>query len=150
MPTQPQHLAQLNIAHMKAPLDDPLMADFVAQIEAVNALAEKSPGFVWRLQTPAGDALALRPFDDPATLVNMSVWESVEALHHFVYSGDHLEVFKQKKAWFERMAQAHMVLWWIPQGHQPSLVEAQERLQHLQNHGHSSTAFTFRHPYPAP
>ena len=142
-------LAQLNIAVMKEPLDSPRMADFVANLERINALAESSPGFVWRLQTEEGDATALRPLGDQ-TLVNMSVWKDVASLNHYVYKTAHVEIMRRRKEWFERMSEAHMVLWWVPQGHRPSVVQAVERLQLLRAHGPSADAFTFRHAFPPP
>ena len=142
-------LAQLNIAVMKEPLDSPHMADFVANLDRINALAESSPGFVWRLQTEEGDATALRPLGD-STLVNMSVWEDVAALNQYVYKTAHVEIMRRRKEWFERMSEAHMVLWWVPQGHRPSVVQAVERLQLLRKHGPSADAFTFRHAVPPP
>jgi hypothetical protein len=142
-------LAQLNIAVMKEPLDSPRMADFVANLDRINALAESSPGFVWRLQTEEGDATALRPLGD-STLVNMSVWKDVASLNHYVYKTAHVEIMRRRKEWFERMSEASIVLWWVPQGHRPSVVQAIERLQLLRANGPSADAFTFRHAFPPP
>ena len=142
-------LAQLNIAVMKEPLDSPLMADFVANLERINALAESSPGFVWRLQTEEGDATALRPFGDD-TLVNMSVWKDVAALSSFVYKSAHIEIMRRRREWFERMAQAFAVLWWVPEGHRPAIAEAKAKLELLRQYGSSPDAFNFRHAFPAP
>jgi len=142
-------LAQLNIAVMKEPLVSPRMADFVANLERINALAESSPGFVWRLQDEEGDATGLRPLDD-STLVNMSVWQDVAALNNYVYKTAHVEIMRRRKEWFDRMSEAHMVLWWVPQGHRPSVVQAIERLQLLRTQGPSPDAFTFRHAFPPP
>jgi len=142
-------LAQLNIAMMKEPLDSPRMADFVANLERINAVAESAPGFVWRLQTPEGDATALRPLGDQ-TLVNMSVWKDVASLNHYVYKTAHVEIMRRRKEWFDRMSEASIVLWWVPQGHRPSVVQAIERLQLLRAHGPSADAFTFRHAFPPP
>ena len=142
-------LAQLNIAVMKEPLESPRMADFVANLDRINALAESSPGFVWRLETEEGDATALRPLGDN-TLVNMSVWRDVAALNHYVYKTAHVEIMRRRKEWFDRMSEAHMVLWWVPQGHRPSVVQAAERLQLLRTQGPSADAFTFRHAFPPP
>lgn len=139
------HLAQLNIARMKGvDIDDPIMASFVAQLDEVNAIAEASPGFMWRLKDDVTDnATHIAVFPDKRIIVNMSVWESVDALKAFAYSGRHLEVFAQRKDWFKHMVEAHMVLWWVPIGHVPSPEEAKERLEHLQTHGPSAHAFTF-------
>lgn len=143
------HLAQLNIAWMKAPLESPEMADFVANLERINALAEGSPGYVWRLQDEAGDATAIRPVGDEV-LVNMSVWEDVQSLSDYVYKSAHTEMLKRRREWFERVEQAHQVLWWVPAGHRPSVTEAAERLAHLREHGATAQAFTFCHAFAAP
>jgi Domain of unknown function (DUF3291) len=148
--TAAYHLAQLNIARMIAPLADPVMADFVGNLEPINALAERSPGFVWRLQTDSGDATALRPYDDDRIIVNLTVWKSATSLREFVYRGDHAAVMKRRREWFERLTDAYVVLWWIPAGHRPSVQEAIARLEHLKQHGPSPEAFTFREPYPKP
>lgn len=144
------HLAQMNIARMLAPLDSPVMADFVGQLDAINALAESSPGFVWRLQTEDGDATAIRPYDDDRVIVNMSVWESPEALHAYVYQSGHVEVMRRRREWFSRMADAMLVLWWIPAGHRPTVPEAVARLDLLRERGPTAEAFTFRTPFPSP
>ena len=138
------HLAQVNIALPSEPLDSPLLAEFVAALEPVNALADRSPGFVWRLQTEDGDATGIRAFGDDRLIVNMSVWESLEALRAFVYSGEHLAVMRRRREWFARM-DAFLALWWVPLGHIPTVAEAEERLDHLRAHGPTSAAFTFRH-----
>jgi hypothetical protein len=142
-------LAQLNIAVMKEPLDSPRMADFVANLERINALAESSPGFVWRLKTEEGDATALRPLGDQ-TLVNMSVWKDVASLNQYVYKSAHVEIMRRRKEWFDRMREASIVLWWVPQGHRPSVAQAIERLELLRASGPSADAFTFRHAFPPP
>jgi len=143
------HLAQLNIGRLVAPLDDPRLEPFVSNLDAVNALAEASPGYVWRLQTDEGDATALRPYPDPDVIVNLTVWESVESLKAFVYQGDHLAVFRRRREFFEVPSDAYVVLWWVPDGHIPSLDEAKERLDFLRRHGPSPWAFTFGHVEPA-
>ncbi|WP_051709685.1 DUF3291 domain-containing protein [Andreprevotia chitinilytica] len=142
-------LAQLNIAIMKEPLDSPVMADFVANLDRINALAEASPGFVWRLQSDEGDATALRPMGD-STLVNMSVWQDVASLNEYVYKSAHVEILRRRKEWFERVAEAVFVLWWVPKGHRPDVAEAEAKLMQLREHGPSAAAFTFRHAFPAP
>jgi Domain of unknown function (DUF3291) len=143
------HLAQLNVARAKAPIDSELLSGFVAELEPVNALADAAPGFVWRLQTADGDATSIRAFDDELMIVNMSVWESVEALWEFVYAGDHLAVMRRRREWFERI-ESHMVLWWVPAGHIPDVAEAIDRLEHLRAHGPGERAFTFKQRFPAP
>ena len=141
------HLAQVNIALPREPLELPLLAEFVAALEGVNALADRSPGFVWRLQTDDGDATGIRAFGDDRLIVNMSVWESLEALRAFVYSGDHLAVMRRRRQWFERMGEVFLALWWVSIGHIPSVSEAEERLEHLREHGPTPYAFTFREVY---
>jgi len=111
------HIAQVNIARMKAPLEDPAMAGFVARLEEINALADGSPGFVWRLQTSEGSATYLRPYDDDRILFNMSVWETVDALKHYVYRTAHADVLRQRHEWFGKFAGAYVALWWVPAGH---------------------------------
>ena len=150
MTTSLFHLAQMNIARMRAPLEDPIMAEFVAQLEHVNSLAENSPGFVWRLQTEEGDATSLRVFDDEMILVNMSVWESIDSLRSFVYSGDHVKVLRQRAEWFEAMPEASLVMWWINAGDLPTVEEGTARLQHLREHGPTNHAFSFRQPFGPP
>ena len=145
-------LAEVNIARMLAPLDDPIMAEFVARLDTVNALADASPGFIWRLQTPEGNATDVRAYEDEMILVNMSVWASLEDLTRFVYASEsrHRDVMKQRRRWFERFDGPYMALWWVPQGHIPTVEEAKERLEHLRKHGETPYAFTFRKPFPAP
>ena len=138
------HLAQLNVARLLAPLDTPKLADFVAALDPINALADAAPGFVWRLQTDAGDATAIRMLDDDMLIVNMSVWTSRDVLHAFVYDTGHVAVMRRRREWFARMAEAHLALWWVPAGTMPTVPEAQERLVHLREHGPSPRAFTFR------
>ena len=110
------HLAQVNIARLLAPIDDPRLADFVAQLDSINALAEQSPGFVWRLKTEAGNATDVVFNDDPFVIVNMSVWESVESLRDYTYSSKHIEVFRRRAEWFEKPAKPTYCLWWAPVG----------------------------------
>lgn len=140
-------LAQANIGRIVAPLDDPVMAGFVDQLDFINALADHSPGFLWRLQTEDGDATAVRPFEDERILVNMSVWESLEALYEYVYRSEHLEVLRGRRQWFERMDGPHLVLWWVPAGHRPTVAEAKERLDILAGRGPCPEAFTFKRPF---
>ncbi len=143
-------IAQLNIALPVAPLDTAELAGFLAELEPLNALADAAPGFVWRLQTEDGDATAVRGFGDDRLIVNMTVWESVEALGAFVYSGHHRDVMARRREWFARMREAFQVMWWVPDGTRPSVADAEERLDHLRAHGPSPYAFTFRSPFPAP
>jgi len=142
------HLAQLNIAKMKFPIDAPELADFVARLEDINALADESPGFVWRLQTDDGDATAIDHFG-PDSLINMSVWTDVDSLHNYVYRSAHNEVMALRKQWFDRMLEAYSVLWWIPAGTVPTIAQADERLQRLRQNGPGAEAFTFKQIFTA-
>jgi len=143
------HIAQVNIARMRAPLDSETMAGFVSRLDEINALADGAPGFVWRLQTDEGNATYLRPYDDERILFNLSVWESVEALKDYVYKTAHAELLRQRRDWFEQFEGAFVALWWVPAGHVPSVDEAKKRLAHLDAHGPSQFAFTFRSVQPA-
>ncbi|WP_088891717.1 DUF3291 domain-containing protein [Leptolyngbya ohadii] len=150
LPSQ-YYLAQINTARLRAPLDAPEMADFVAQIQGINAIADDDPGFVWRLRGEgADDATSIRPFDDDQILVTMTVWKSVEALSNYVYRGAHAGIMRDRRRWFEKLDQQILALWWIPVGHLPTIEEAKERLAHLQQHGSTPYAFTFGKPFPSP
>lgn len=142
-------LAQLNIAHMVAPIDSPLLSDFVANLGRINSLAERSPGYVWRLQTEAGNATAVRPFGENY-LVNLSVWKDIESLYTYVYKSGHVEIMRRRREWFERTLEAYTVLWWIPSGHRPTTTEAKAKLERLQAMGPTPDAFTFKKPFPSP
>jgi hypothetical protein len=144
------HLAQMNLARMRARFEDPLMEGFRSQLEAINAVADSSPGFVWRLQTPDGDATSLRVTEDDRILINMSVWASLEALHQYVYKSPHVQPLRDRKEWFEPLPPPSLVLWWISAGHIPSIEEAMGRLQELVRLGPTQAAFTFRQPFPPP
>ena len=143
------HLAQLNVGIARGPIDGPEMAPFVARLDEVNAIADAAPGFVWRLQDDSGNATAIRGSDENI-LVNLSVWEDLESLREFVYKSAHVGVLARRAEWFEPMDRPHMVLWWVPAGHIPSLAEAEERLADLTDNGSTERAFTFQQPYPAP
>lgn len=144
------HLAQINIGRLLAPLDDPIIADFVARLDEINALAESSPGFVWRLQSDEGNATNLRPYDDERIIVNMSVWESVEHLKDYVYRSAHAEVLRRRREWFTKFDGAFVAMWWVEADHKPTIEEAKQRLDHLYKHGDSEFAFSFRKPFPPP
>ena len=144
------HVAQCNIGRVRAPLDSPQLAGFVAALEPVNRMADEAPGFVWRLQTEAGDATAIRAFEDDMLLLNMSVWESIEALAEFTYRTPHRDVMRRRREWFERLADAYLVLWWVPAGTLPTVVEARARLEALRRDGPTPQAFTFHSPFPPP
>lgn len=138
------HLAQVNIGVMLAPVDDPLIADFVANLDRINALAEETPGFVWRLAGDNNNATALRVFDDPLILINMSVWENIDALYNYTYYSAHVDFFRRRAEWFTKMEKPYMVLWWIPVGHIPTAQEAKEKLAYIEQHGPTPLAFTFK------
>jgi hypothetical protein len=143
-------LAQLNIGIIKGPMDSSVMADFSANLDRINAVAEQSPGFVWRLQTEEGDATAIRPFDDENMLVNMSVWGDVASLNAYVYSSAHVELMRRRREWFEPMREAFLVLWWVPRGHRPGVAEAIAKLELLRTRGPTAEAFTFRTAFAPP
>lgn len=141
------HLAQLNIGRLVAPQGDPRVADFYAGLDSINALAERSPGFLWRLvKDGSNDATSLRPYDDePDMLVNMSLWESRETLFDYVYRSGHMEFVRRRREWFVSLGEVFTVLWWVPAGELPTLEDAMGRLAHLRKHGPTPHAFTFRH-----
>jgi Domain of unknown function (DUF3291) len=138
------NIAQVNIGRIRAELNDPVMAGFVNRLEEINALADASPGFVWRLIVNDGNATYLRPFGDPRMLLNMSVWETVEELRNFVFQTAHKELLRQRHAWFEKLTEVYTALWWVPMGHIPSVDEAKRRLAHLEANGPTQFAFTFQ------
>ena len=144
------HLAQINIARLVAPIDDPRIAEFVAQLDPINALAEESAGFVWRLKSDAGNATDIAYNDDPFVIVNMSVWKSVETLRDYVYRSRHTHVLKDRAKWFEKMDKPHYCLWWVPAGDIPTVGEGRERLEHYQLHGPSQRSFWFSKLFPQP
>ena len=149
-------IAQVNIGRLVAPLDSAQLQGFVTQLDPVNAVADAAPGFIWRLQTEDGNATALRAFEadadgaDGGILINMSVWETVEALAAYVYGDAHRAVLRRRREWFERMKDAYTALWWIPRGHIPTIAEAEERVSHLRAHGPTAYAFTLREHFPPP
>lgn len=136
-------LAQVNIARLLEPLDAPRLHDFVAALGPLNALADAATGFVWRLQTDDGDATAIRAVDDDMVIVNLSVWTSVEVLAAYVYGAEHLAVMRRRREWFTRPWSHHLALWWVPDDHRPTPLEARERLEHLERCGPTPQAFTF-------
>ncbi len=141
------HLAQLNIAKAKAPMDSPVMEGFVENIDRINGIAESSDGFIWRLKEESGNATGINAFNDPLLLVNMSVWDSQETLKTFMFKTHHLEFMQRKQEWFTKLPEASYVLWWIPKGHIPTLEEAKARLEHIRENGESPYAFSFRSKY---
>ena len=150
MVSKSHHLSQINIARMIAPLRDPIMAEFVAQLDSINKLADNSPGFLWRLRTQEGDATSIRAYDDELILFNLSVWESIDAFKQFVYRSQHGEVMRNRKKWFQKSEGINMALWWVLIGHIPTVDEAKQRLQYLNDYGESAYAFSLRQPFLTP
>ena len=144
------HLAQLNIATVRYPLGSPEMKEFMDALESINALAETSAGFVWRLTGEGDNATEYRPFDDDQIIVNMSVWTDLESLKNYVYNSVHTDYLRRRKEWFTLMREAYTVLWWVESGHTPSIQEAKTKLETLREHGSSPAAFAFFDPFPAP
>ena len=144
------HLAELNIARFRLPQAHPDNADFIASLDRVNAIAEQSPGFIWRFTGDGNDAMDVQAFDDPHIASNLSLWKDVESLSAFVYKNkDHQSMLKRRKDWFEKM-EFYVVLWWVKVGSNPSLDEAKERLALLSSEGPSIRAFNFRHVFSMP
>lgn len=144
------HIAQMNVGTVRFPTDDPRLAGFMDRLDAINALAEASPGFVWRLQSDQGNATDIILTGNPLFIVNMSVWEDVESLFAFVYRSVHQGVMAQRREWFERPDEAYQVLWWIAAGTTPTPQHGLERLRHLRGRGPTPYAFTFRQKFPPP
>lgn len=142
------HIALVNIAHAKTDFEDPPMRSFIAQLSDINALADRSPGFVWRQSAEPNDYL--RPYDDQRILFNLSVWQDIESAHKFVYRSAHVGLLQRRAEWFTTMAKPHLALWWVHSGNIPSVAEAQSRLAHIQATGPSPYAFSFKQRYPAP
>ena len=137
-----RHLAQVNVARLKYPIDDPRIAGFVNNIDIVNSVADRSDGFIWRLQDDDNNALDV-VFEDgnPLLIVNMSVWESPAHLEKFVWQTVHKQIYKKKDEWFEALGQMHLALWWVEPGHKPTIAEAKDKLSHLNEHGSTDYAF---------
>jgi hypothetical protein len=138
------HIAQINIARALYPLDDPRIADFMNNLGKINSLGKQTPGFVWILEGDSNGATDIRLFDDPTILANLTVWESIEALHQFTYYSEHTDFFRRRHEWFEKFDGVMLALWWIPAGHIPTADEVKERLKLLETHGPTPLAFTFK------
>jgi len=143
-------LAECNVGRMRGPRDSAVMKEFMDALDAMNALADQSPGFVWRYREDNGNATSLQPYEDPMVIFNCSVWESVEALRTYTYRTGHARFFARRAEWFEKMEEAHLVLWWVSAGKFPTVEEARARLAHLREHGDSPHAFGFRNLFPPP
>lgn len=151
MPGRPDYyLAQVNIARMKAPLTDPVMADFAARLDEINALAESSPGFVWRLTPDEENEQQLVALEQDGLLFNLSMWTSVEALRAFVYGDSHKALLLARDRWFDKLESPQLALWWVPSNHTPGIDEAMLRLDRLEMVGAGPNAFTFAEPFPPP
>jgi len=148
--TEEWHLAQVNVGRFVAPTDDPRVAPFMASLDRVNAIADASPGFIWRLQDDSGNATAIRPTPDPLFAINMSVWRDAESLFDFVYRSAHTPVMARRRDYFDRFDGAYQALWWVPAFHRPSIDEALSRLWRLDRYGPSAEAFTFKARFPMP
>lgn len=144
------HIAQINIAQALAEMDSDIMHGFVSRLDEINAIADNAPGFVWRLQSEEGDSTSIRVFEDNLLLVNMSIWESIEDLKNYVYKSFHVELIRDREAWFDKIGKPHQALWWIPAGHIPTMEEAKEKLDYIREHGPSPTAFSFGRPFDPP
>tara|TARA_R110001592_G_scaffold363036_1_gene679390 strand:+ start:6326 stop:6775 length:450 start_codon:yes stop_codon:yes gene_type:complete len=144
------HIAQINIALARSEMTDEIMSGFVARLDEINALADISPGFIWRLQSDEGDATAIRVFDDPLLLINMSVWADIESLKNYVYRSAHVELIQDREAWFKKMVISHQALWWVPKDHIPTVEDGKEKLDLLEREGPSALSFTFSRPYSQP
>ncbi len=138
------HLAQVNIAKLTHPIDHPAIAEFKDNLDYINELAESSKGFVWRFEEEVQDNQVIQVYDDPLIIFNMSVWEDIESLKNYVYRSEHLDFFIKRKNWFQKLDQPHMALWWIVEGHIPTVNEAKSKLSMLGQAGDSSEAFTFK------
>ena len=150
MESQAFNLAQLNVARLKGPLDSPEMAGFVAQLEAIYAAAESAEGFVWRLKPDDPGVFGVSHGADARLVVTMSVWESIEALHNYVYRGAHRESLGNREEWFEKADGPNLVLWWIPRDTLPRVEQGMARLKYLKRHGPTAFAFTFNKSFPPP
>jgi hypothetical protein len=137
------HLAQVNIAKRLASLDDPIMQDFINNVDKINAIADKSIGFKWRMQDEDKDE-AVVVFQDDTLVINISVWESLESLFNYTYNSGHIEVFKRKKEWFSKLNMMHMALWYVPEGYEPTFQDAKDRLDYLNSNGDTPYAFSFK------
>jgi len=135
---------------LRAALDSPALAAFVAALDPVNAIAEQAPGFVWRLKAADGNSTSIRIFDDDTLIVNMSTWRSLEMLTDYVYRGAHTAIMRRRREFALPIVEAYVALWWVPRGHVPTIAEAEERLRHLRAHGPTPFAFGVKTPFPPP
>ena len=144
------HLAQVNVARAKAEMNTEIMQSFMAQLDAMNRLADTADGFIWRMLGDGGDYTSIRPFDDPLVIMNVSLWRDVDALKNYVYKTAHMDIIRARHAWFDKMDDIQQALWWLPAGQRPSALEAREKLELLRQLGATAEAFTFAQAFPAP
>lgn len=144
------YLAQINVGRLRAPLDDPCMAEYVALRPVIDALARTSPGFIWRRTGPGSTAKETDLYDDPLIIANVSVWAGLQEYAQFVYRSEHLEVLKRRAEWFQPIDGPHAALWWVPQGYFPSAEEARARFESLRSYGETPYAFSFKKAFPPP
>lgn len=144
------HIAQYNVARLRAPLEDPSMQGFRENLDRINHLGDATPGFVWRFVVADDNSTSLRVRGDDMMVVNFTVWESIDALFEFTYRSDHAEVYRRRREWFDHLGYPYLVLWWVPAGHIPSLEEADARLDHLIAKGPTPHAFNFKQRFHAP
>ncbi|MGR3362350.1 MAG: DUF3291 domain-containing protein [Paracoccus sp. (in: a-proteobacteria)] len=141
------HLAELNVGRLLAPTDDPRVAEFMGALDRINGLGKRMPGFVWMMEgsgEPGTGNTENSIGDDPQSVANLTVWESVETLEHFVWNTVHRQFYERRQEWFEVLGRMHFVMWWVPEGHRPTLDEALERLEMLRRDGASEDAFDWR------
>jgi hypothetical protein len=138
-------LAELNIARLLYPIEDPRVEAFASALDKVNGVAERMPGFIWRLKDDSGNATSVSAFDDPLVIVNMSVWKDIHTFENFVWNTVHKQFYARRAEWFSIMKMQHFVMWYVEDGHTPDLTEAKERLEHLNNNGNSDHAFGWSH-----
>ena len=143
-------LTQINVGRFKFPAEDERNADFMNNLDPINAIAEASPGFIWRLKDETGNATNIRAYEDPRIIVNLSVWESIEALQVFAYRTEHVQFFRRREEWFENFGGPSMALWWIRAGQYPSAAQGREKVEYLTKYGSTLRAFTFREKFVAP
>lgn len=150
-PTSGYHLAQMNTARFRHPMDHPDMAGFVEMLDPVNHQADSAPGFIWRLTDEgSNDATSITYYDDPLLLVNVSVWSDMASLRNYVYRTEHVQMVKRREEWADAMESVYIVLWWVPAGHVPDVAEGDARLRRLRENGPTAEAFTFGQSFPAP
>jgi hypothetical protein len=144
-------IAQINIGRINGVnIEDPIMKEFVANLDSINALAENSKGFVWRLKDDSNNATNLNPCNDEQIIINISAWETIEDLENFVYRTVHSNFLRRRKEWFQSFGKAYAAMWWIPAGQFPTIQEAMEKLDYFQENGPSKTVFDYKNKYPQP